>query len=391
MPLLIRFSAAAALAYTAYAMCRAPVLPLFARELGAGPELIGLVAGASTLTGVVLKLPAGAISDAVGRRAVLFSAGGVFALMPFSYPLASTLTGLLLLRLVHGSATALFGPTASATLSDVAPAAERGRWLGTYSAIQGCGQAAGPVIAGWLLAWSGFSRTFTAAGFLGLTAWLLLATVVPSAKRSSRLELVNVGAAVRAVMRDSRLILTSIAQAGQFFLHGLLTAFLPLYAVDRAGLGAAQAGLLFGAQMLTTIVSRPLFGAVSDRIGRPPMIVGGLGMCAAAVGALAIAQSFAVLLMISAVYGAGLAVTTSSTAALITDLSDRSRYGAAHGLFGTIFDIGDALGSIIGGLVAARIGYARTFQTAALAAFALAMTFGAISARWKLRAPAPID
>jgi MFS family permease len=391
VPLLIRFSAAAALAYTAYAMCRAPVLPLFARELGAGPELIGLVAGASTLTGVALKLPAGAISDAVGRRAVLLSAGGVFALMPFSYPLASTLTGLLLLRLVHGSATALFGPTASATLSDVAPAAERGRWLGTYSAIQGCGQAAGPVIAGWLLAWSGFSRTFTAAGFLGLTAWLLLATVVPSAKRSSRLELVNVGAAVRAVMGDSRLILTSIAQAGQFFLHGLLTAFLPLYAVDRAGLGAAQAGLLFGAQMFTTIVSRPLFGAVSDRVGRPPMIVGGLGVCAAAVGALSIAQSFAVLLMISAVYGAGLAVTTSSTAALITDLSDRSRYGAAHGLFGTIFDIGDALGSIIGGLVAARIGYARTFQTAALAAFALAMTFGAISARWKLRAPAPID
>jgi predicted MFS family arabinose efflux permease len=74
-------------------------------------------------------------------------------------------------------------------------------------------------------------------------------------------------------------------------------------------------------------------------------------------------------------------VTTSSTAALITDLSDRSRYGAAHGLFGTIFDIGEALGPIAGGLVAARIGYARTFQTAAMGAFA----------RWKLRTPAPDD
>lgn len=391
MPLLIRFSAAAALAYAAYAICRSPVLPLFARELGAGPELIGLIAGASTLTGVALKLPAGAISDAVGRRAVLLSAGAVFALLPFGYPFVGTLTGLLLLRFLHGSATALFGPTASATLSDVAPAAERGRWLGTYAAIQGCGQAAGPVIAGWLLASYGFSRSFVAAGLVGLTAWLLLATVVPSASRSSRPALVNVGEAIRAVTRDSRIILTSIAQAGQFFLHGLLTAFLPLYAVDRAGLSAAQAGLLFGAQMLTTIVSRPLFGAVSDRVGRPPMIVGGLTTCAAAVGGLSFAESFAVLLTMSAIYGAGLAVTTSSTAALITDLSDRSRYGAAHGLFGTIFDIGDALGPIVGGLVAARIGYARTFQTAALGALALAMTFGAIAARWKLRTPAPVD
>ena len=62
-PTLLRFSLAAALGYAAYAMCRAPVLPLYARQLGAGPELVGLVAGASTLTGVVLKLPAGAISD----------------------------------------------------------------------------------------------------------------------------------------------------------------------------------------------------------------------------------------------------------------------------------------------------------------------------------------
>jgi MFS family permease len=38
------------------------------RELGAGPALIGFVMGASTLTGVFLKLPAGALSDVFGRR-----------------------------------------------------------------------------------------------------------------------------------------------------------------------------------------------------------------------------------------------------------------------------------------------------------------------------------
>ena len=48
---------------------------------------------------------------------------------------------LILLRFVHGSATAIFGPVASATLSDIAPPSNRGAWLSTYSAAQGAGQA----------------------------------------------------------------------------------------------------------------------------------------------------------------------------------------------------------------------------------------------------------
>jgi hypothetical protein len=57
---LVRLCAAGSLAYCSYAMCRSPLLPLFARELGADAPLIGLIVGASTLTGVVIKLPAGA-------------------------------------------------------------------------------------------------------------------------------------------------------------------------------------------------------------------------------------------------------------------------------------------------------------------------------------------
>ena len=58
---LVRLATASFLAYTSYALCRTPLLPLFARALGAGPSLIGLVMGASTLTGVFVKLWAGAL------------------------------------------------------------------------------------------------------------------------------------------------------------------------------------------------------------------------------------------------------------------------------------------------------------------------------------------
>ena len=138
---LVRLCAAAFVAYCSYAICRTPLLPLFARELGAGPSLIGLVMGASTLTGIFLKLPAGALSDLLGRRRCSSPARSCSRACRSRYLAVSTLALLIVLRFVHGSATAIFGPVASASLSDIAPPASRGAWLSTYSTAQGAGQA----------------------------------------------------------------------------------------------------------------------------------------------------------------------------------------------------------------------------------------------------------
>jgi DHA1 family multidrug resistance protein-like MFS transporter len=126
---LLRLCAAAFVAYCSYSLCRIPLLPLFAHDLGAGPSLIGFVMGASTITGVFVRLPAGALSDLLGRRGVLLAGAVVFATLPFTYLAVSTLALLIVLRFLHGSATAIFGPVASASLSDVAPRASRGAWL----------------------------------------------------------------------------------------------------------------------------------------------------------------------------------------------------------------------------------------------------------------------
>ncbi len=81
---LVRLCAAGFVAYCSYAICRTPLLPLFARDLGAGPSMIGFVMGASTLTGIFLKLPAGAWSDILGRRPLLVLGALVFATLPFT-------------------------------------------------------------------------------------------------------------------------------------------------------------------------------------------------------------------------------------------------------------------------------------------------------------------
>jgi MFS transporter, DHA1 family, multidrug resistance protein len=51
-----------------YQMARGPVLPVFAADLGAAPEFIGIIVAASTVTGIFFKLPSGVLSDVLGRK-----------------------------------------------------------------------------------------------------------------------------------------------------------------------------------------------------------------------------------------------------------------------------------------------------------------------------------
>ena len=81
------------------------------------------------------------------------------------------------------------------------------------------------------------------------------------------------------------------------------------------------------------------------------------------------------------IYAAGVATTTAATSAYITDVAPKARFGAAHGVFGTIYDIGDASGPLIGGQLVGAIGYTRTFQIVAAMAMITAAVFLWLSRR----------
>jgi MFS family permease len=337
--------------------------------------------GASTLTGIVLKLPAGAWSDLLGRRRLLLAGALVFASMPFTYLGVTTLALLVLVRFLHGSATAVFGPVASASLSDVAPPAQRGAWLSGYSTAQGTGQALGPVIAGYLIAVGRLDLAFVIAGVIGLGVPLIILNWRgATASTSTRLSWHEFSHGIAEVGRDRLILVTSGAQAAQFMLHGMLNAFLPLYGRDVLNLTASQLGWLFGVQTLTTLAMRPGIGFLSDRVGRRWVIVTGLMTCSTAIFSLSLVATVSAVVAAVMAYAAGVAMTTAATSAFITDVTRRARYGAAHGVFGTIYDVGDAIGPISAGFLVAAFGYAQMFQMMAAVALTMAIAF-AITAR----------
>ena len=152
-------------------------------------------------------------------------------------------------------------------------------------------------------------------------------------------------------------------------------AFLPLYGL-LIGLNAAEIGILFGIQALTSLVCKPIMGRLSDRSAREPLIVGGLCLCGVMVIAIPQLTWYPGLLFIAGAFGFGEAVVTSSTTALVADVSRDKGLGAGMGLRGTIMDTGHAGGPLLAGLLIESLGYQTGFFGIGVLLLITALYFG---------------
>ena len=351
--------------FISYNMVRMPVLALFADSLGAGPERIGLIVSVSTMTGVLLKLPSGALSDIYGRRMLLRVGVIAFGFPPFIYPFVSDLNLLTVLRMFHGLATAVFAPSALATVAELYQE-RRGAALGTYTACTQSGSLLGPFIGGYLAHTAGFSPAFVTAGIVGCIAVVIFYSLhlTPPPPRIHEKGMVPVLAEMWKgfviVARNRKVLITSSTDAAKMIANGALMAFLPLYGVS-VGLNAGEVGLLFTVQAGTSFFSKPIMGRVSDRTGRQPLIMTGLLICAATFVCMPHVSELMMLIVLAAGFGFGEAVVTSSSSAFVADSSEYKMLGAGMGMQGTIGDIGHASGPLLAGVLIASMSYSGAF------------------------------
>jgi DHA1 family multidrug resistance protein-like MFS transporter len=357
-----------------YALARTPILPLFALYLGAGPEVIGWVVGISTVTGIFFKLPAGALSDWLGRGRTLFLGLLIFALIPFAYLLVWGTTALLVVRFIHGFATAIYGPVAMAIVADTA-GSRKGEMLSWFSSLTIVGTLLGAPVGGYLLRAAGpgehllrgdFLQVFLLSGLSGTLALILGLRFVrigagPKTAHTFAEVYGRLFDGIKEVLSDKRIAITSWMEGLHLLAVGALEAFLPIYAIQVAGLNAFQVGLLWGVQVVTTILSKPLMGRTSDRYGRRPIIAAGLVLSALSFAVIPLLRDFSTLLVAAALFGFGEAFVTSSANALVADLCQERHFGTAMGAFGTIFDIGHASGPILAGYLLLHFNYLTSF------------------------------
>ncbi|MBI3058546.1 MAG: MFS transporter [Deltaproteobacteria bacterium] len=348
-----------------YQMARSPVLPRFAQDLGSSPELIGLIVAASTITGIFIKLPAGALSDILGRRRMMLLGTLFFAGPPFLYPLVTEPASLLLLRFLHGFATAIFSPVASAYVADLFQKG-RGEKLGWFASANDVGATLGPLIGGFILfSTASYSTTYLVVGGLGLLP-LIMVLRLPNEERAPVPATANprrwmeFKRGIVEVVSNRAVVIASALEAAMYVGYGAFLGFFPIYA-KGVGHNDAAIGLIMGGQLATTMIGKPVGGWLSDRLGRKPMILVGLALCALMLPLVVLAEGFFSLLVLSSIFGLGVAIVTPSTTALVADLAKAGRMGSAMGVFGTIWDSGEAAGPILAGFLVASISYFNGF------------------------------
>ncbi len=353
-----------------YALARTPVLPLFALYLGAGPEVIGFVVGVSTITGILFKLPSGALSDILGRVRTMLIGLVIFAVLPFSYLLVRDYSLLIVIRFIHGLATAIYGPVSMAVIADIA-GKNKGTMLSWFSSITIIGNLIGAPVGGFIIhniseSASGFHAVYIISGISGVVSLLIALRFLNykegrSKEKNLKDSYRRFFSGIKEVISDKRILITSNMEGLQNMTVGALEAFLPVYAVRVAGLNEFQAGLLWGVQVFITILSKPIMGKTSDRYGRKPIIITGMLLCAISFGSIPLLRDFYLLMFSALIFGLGEAFVTSSSAALVADISRERHFGTAMGTFGTIFDIGHASGPILAGLLIAQMEYLYSF------------------------------
>ena len=362
-----------------YQMARSPVLPRFAQDLGAAPELMGLIVAASTITGVVVKLPAGALSDLLGRKRMMLLGCVFFAGPPFLYPFVHSPGALLALRFLHGFATAIFSPVASAFVADLSWRG-RGEKLGLFAAANDLGATAGPLLGGLVLFYAAsYPITYLAVGLLGLLP-LGIILGLPDDRQvrppgsTIRERSRQFWSGIAEVLSSRPVLIASTMEAALYVGYGAFLGFFPPYA-KGIGLNDAQIALVMGVQLATTMLAKPLSGRLSDRLGRKPMILAGLFLCAATLPAIPTFTSLWLLFPVSALFGLGVAIVTPSTTALVADLVKVGRMGSAMGVFGTIWDCGEAGGPILAGFLIASLSYPPAFGLIAALITIIALVF----------------
>jgi MFS family permease len=356
-------------------LSKTPVLPLFAASLNATPAEIGWIVMASTLPGVLISYPAGALSDYLGQRRVLLASLIVFATAPFLYLVIETAWQLMAVRFYHGFATAIFGTVASAAIA-ARYQADRAARLSTYSSVTIVGRSIAPFLGGFLISLASFGAVYIAcaiAGVLALGAGLLLQDHEP--RPPTKLELPHFWASLVTVLRDRGIMLVSLVEAAQYLVFGAVEAFLALYA-SSLGIPAWQIGIILGVQLLSIVFTKPLMGRVSDRVGRKQVILPGLLIGAASVALLPFAPSFVGLSVLSLAFGLGFATVTSSTTALVADLTQNGRYGSSMGVLRTVMDVGQSIGPVLTGFMVGVAGYGSAFSLLAVILVAAALMLG---------------
>ncbi len=357
----------------------APLLPLYAQNLGGDATTAGSLNATYALMQFVAGPALGALSDRYGRKwlliACLLGTALSSALVAFAYTLTLLFVAVAIDGITGGNLTLAY-----AVVADITQPERRAHALAMAGAAFGFGVMAGPALGGWLSTYGLFVPPLVACGLTLINAAfaaIVLRESLPVAQRTTQIKRAsfNVFAALARLFRMPQigLVLGAIFIAN-FAFSGLQTNF-PLFSQQRFNWSPDQIGYFFAFVGLCAVFAQGvLMRHAQSWLGE--WRVAQIGLVAFAVGlcGIALAPSAWMLYPYTAVAALGSGLSLPTLSAIASNRTPANQQGALMGGTQTLFSVASIFAPLVAGALFVRVGESAPYVFGALCvmvAFAL--------------------
>ncbi|MCJ7696436.1 MAG: MFS transporter [Anaerolineaceae bacterium] len=333
------------------------LVPLFlSNYLGVQANIIGIIEGVAESTASILKVFSGWVSDKLkGRKWIAVIGYAISALVkPFFY-IANSWEMIAGIRWADRIGKGVRTAPRDALVADSIKPEQRGLAFGFHRAADTAGAMLGILIAAvvvWLAQSSdlelgvGTFRTIVLISLLP-AALAVLSLIIGAKDVLDRKDATKPKITFKGLGKP---FITFLVIVGIFDLGNSSDAFLVLRAQDR-GMSVVGILIMLGVfNLVYTVISTPA-GALSDRIGRKKVIIGGWIFYALIYMGFGLAQNATHIWILYVIYGLYYGMAYGTAKAMVADLVPVELRGTAYGTYNAILGIIDLPASLIAGLL----------------------------------------
>ncbi len=348
-----------------------PLLPIYAKSLGATGIWLGIIFSGFALARLIFMPIIGKISDRKGRKKFI-----VFGLLGYSitslfYLLAGGIYSLVAVRFIHGFASAFIVPIAMAYVAETREDGKVGISMGTFSMALFLGIGIGPILGGLLNDAFGMASAFYAMAGLSLTAFFIALFFLPDKMTPGRTES---PVSFREIFKNNVVKGLVFFRISSAMCRAGMMVFLPLFA-SSINISAARIGILFFIDTFFTVSLLRLFGKLADKYNKFYFIMIGSILGGLALLLVPFTHSFKELIFTSSLMGISLAIAGPSATATTVFLGKNMGMGTLISFLVTAMSAGMVLSPVILGVVMDLLDIKSAFYIAGLMGFLGALIF----------------
>lgn len=351
----------------------APFLPFYLRDLGVtGDQSVkiwsGIAYAAPFLVSALMQPLWGILGDKHGRKLMIVRAMMGLALANILMGFAQSAPQFVACRFLQGCLSGFIAPSL-ALMASSAPPEKTGYALGTLQAALVSSLIIGPFLGGVFMHFAGIRPIFFTTGLLCAMGAVIVYFYVhedfqPATGRGLTRLKSNFNRIIHSVELRSMFLLLILVQFSVFFIAPFISLYVEYLQVPREYVGLVT-GAVFGIAGLMSTISAPFWGKRSDALGHKKV----LQIAVAGMVIFLLPQAFVTNAYQLMFLRAGLGLFVSGMLPVINSIvrhaTDDQERGGIYGMFQSGYLIGNLIGPLAGGLLAAFMGLRTIFIVAA--------------------------